>query len=444
MKQIYLCQPYSYGIEPEALESRKRACDGFEHIYPDSGEWDVFQTDIRSTMLCESFNLGVASAKNGQADYFGMIHSDMAAPAGWLPTQIKAMESVGADMIHAVARIKDDRGLSSTAYSNSLDPWSLKRRLTLKEINQLPDVFTLADIQRQIDPEAKVLLPNPGCMVMKCGKWFQNWRGFNTLSDVIRKEDGKYWTRSVSEDYVFGYWAAANGLKLAAVGPRLVPTQHVGRKLFNSATLEGFECDRDYFIATGKPPVGEGRWVFPAEVDGWLTMPEAKALTRLAYKKRVLEIGSYCGKSTICMAQVADNIVAVDPHDGRGTDRPRNTMMTMLANLARYQVGNVTVEMATSSDWAATYDGESFDLVFVDAAHDYDSVKADIDVAMRFVRPDGVIALHDYRKVPREHDGGWDPGVTQAVDEFVAANGFELEQAGTVAIVRAGVLQEAT
>lgn len=442
-KQIYLCQPWSYEIKPKAERSRKHACEGWESIYPESGDVDCFSTDIRSTMLCESFNLGVSSAKNGGANYFAMIHSDMVAPPGWLPTLIKAMDEADADMIHAAALIKDDRYLCNMAIAFSLDPWSRKRRLALKEVHQLPDVFTLADIQRHIDEKAVALLPNPGVMVMRMGQWFYDWEGFSTLSRVRLRDDGKYWSESISEDYVFGYWAAQQGLKIAVAGPRVCATAHIGEYEFSTQYPRGMECDRDYFISIGKPPVGDGRWVFPADVDGWLTMTEAKALTRLAHKNRVLEIGSYCGKSTICMAQVADEIVAVDPHDGRATDKPKDTLFEMLGNLAKYQVSNVTVEKATSADWIATYDGEPFDVVFIDGAHDYDSVRFDQYVAMKVVKPGGVIAFHDYRKMPREHDGGWDASVTQAVDEFVAENGFEMERAGTVAMVQVPALVNA-
>ena len=37
-------------------------------------------------------------------------------------------------------------------------------------------------------------------------------------------------------------------------------------------------------------------------VRGWLTQAEGDKLARLAEGKKVLEIGSYCGRSTIAMA----------------------------------------------------------------------------------------------------------------------------------------------
>lgn len=443
-KKIYLCQPWSYELKPKSQKTRQHACNNWQHIYPDT-DVDCFATDIRSSSLLEGFNSGVTAADNAGVDYFAMIHSDMTAPPGWLAHLIKGMDDYKLDMIHASACIKDERYLTNTAIAYSLDPWSLKRRISLKEAHALPDVYTIEDVRREIDPDALAILPNPGCMVMRVGQWFKDWEGFNTLSRKYTRPDGTKAAQTITEDWVFGYWAASQNppMRIGVAGPRLVTTGHIGEFEFSTQYPRGFECDRDYFIAIGKPPVGAGRWVFPGDVEGWLTMTEAKALTRLANGKRVLEIGSYCGKSTICMSQAAESVVAVDPHDGRATDKPRSTLFEMLGNLAKYQVSNVTVEKTTSADWIATYQGEPFDLVFIDGAHDYDSVRFDQYVALKVVKPGGVIAFHDYRKHPREHDGGWDPGVTQAVNEFVAENGFEMERAGTVAIVQVSALVNA-
>ncbi len=61
-----------------------------------------------------------------------------------------------------------------------------------------------------------------------------------------------------------------------------------------------------------------------------------------------------------------------------------------------------------------------YDLVFIDAAHDYESVKADIAAWWPLVRRGGILSGHDYN-TRRYH------GVNQAVDEFVAAQNLPLE-----------------
>jgi hypothetical protein len=53
-------------------------------------------------------------------------------------------------------------------------------------------------------------------------------------------------------------------------------------------------------------------WKFPTDVRGWLTPKEGETLAQLAEGKLVLEIGSYHGLSTICMAQTAKMVHAID------------------------------------------------------------------------------------------------------------------------------------
>jgi hypothetical protein len=63
----------------------------------------------------------------------------------------------------------------------------------------------------------------------------------------------------------------------------------------------------------------------------------------------------------------------------------------------------------------------SLDFVFIDADHSYEGCKADIQAWRPKVRPGGLLCGHDYRH-PTLH-----AGVTQAVDEYIAATGVELE-----------------
>lgn len=65
-----------------------------------------------------------------------------------------------------------------------------------------------------------------------------------------------------------------------------------------------------------------------------------------------------------------------------------------------------------SISWEASrlYKDESLDFVFIDAAHDYDSVRKDISAWFPKVKTGGTIAGHDYKT--SKH------GVKRAVDEF--------------------------
>ena len=70
------------------------------------------------------------------------------------------------------------------------------------------------------------------------------------------------------------------------------------------------------------------------------------------------------------------------------------------------------------------YEDKSIDFVFIDGAHDYKSVKADIDAWFPKVKIGGVIGGHDYKN-------GW-VGVDRAVDEFFVDKKFLVSRSSWV------------
>lgn len=72
-----------------------------------------------------------------------------------------------------------------------------------------------------------------------------------------------------------------------------------------------------------------------------------------------------------------------------------------------------------SWEGAKHYEDESLDFVFIDAAHDYESVKKDINAWYPKVKKTGVIAGHDY---------AWGEGVRQAVNEFFEPFDFSIQE----------------
>ena len=80
-----------------------------------------------------------------------------------------------------------------------------------------------------------------------------------------------------------------------------------------------------------------------------------------------------------------------------------------------------TIWRMTSVEAAARVDDHSFDFVYIDARHDYDSVKEDLEAWCAKVRPGGILAGHDYV------DGDLPQGefyVKSAVDEFFGERGI--------------------
>lgn len=136
---------------------------------------------------------------------------------------------------------------------------------------------------------------------------------------------------------------------------------------------------------------------FPVDVRGWLTEEEGAALAELAAGAVVLEIGSYEGRSTICMAQTAKVVHAVDWHCGDDDAGWGWTLPAFLDNLKQYGVReNVVVHVARTREIASVFRDRHFDLVFVDGNHEYLYVRDDLILARRVVKDGGVIAAHDW------------------------------------------------
>lgn len=132
-----------------------------------------------------------------------------------------------------------------------------------------------------------------------------------------------------------------------------------------------------------------------ASIGGWLGETEAAELRRLAVNANVLEIGSYRGRSTVVMAEVARLVVAVDHHEGDSGCRG-GTIAPFLANLEKHGVkGKVVPIIADSVSACAVLMSGQFDLAFIDGDHATESVIRDIRAARRLMRPGGVMAFHD-------------------------------------------------
>ncbi len=101
------------------------------------------------------------------------------------------------------------------------------------------------------------------------------------------------------------------------------------------------------------------------------------------------------------MAQSANSITCVDHFDGDpGIERQlgapcQNVLEEFLANVCQWELSS-KVHIRRGKTTEVELPSQFFDLVFLDGAHDYDSVVADLRVAAQAVKPGGVIALHDW------------------------------------------------
>lgn len=156
-------------------------------------------------------------------------------------------------------------------------------------------------------------------------------------------------------------------------------------------------------------------------------------------KCRVLEVGTWLGNTAIAMADAGAEVHCVDtwkgtPSDGMGIlaaaavcasgGSPDAVYDEFLKRIGdRYQK-SITPYRMESLVAAKACRWPKFDLIFLDADHAYEAVKADIEAWLPHLAEDGIICGHDY--------GITDfPGVVKAVDErFFKEEGGTLRRLG--------------
>lgn len=162
------------------------------------------------------------------------------------------------------------------------------------------------------------------------------------------------------------------------------------------------------------------------KVPGWMWLDELAWLAEQAHRhQRILEIGSWRGRSARAMADNTTGLVTcVDGFFGSPKDTP-NGMYPDMAETLRGKdpdwifnefmqnagfLPNVRVFRAPSPGAAELLKDEKFDFIFIDAGHDYESVKADILAWRPLLSEGGLFSGHDYSLCE---------GVQRAVDELV-------------------------
>jgi predicted O-methyltransferase YrrM len=134
---------------------------------------------------------------------------------------------------------------------------------------------------------------------------------------------------------------------------------------------------------------------FPFDVDGWLSEREGEALYRWAKAspQSHVELGTYKGRSAICIAQ-AGPLIAVDHLQGGPQGVPGEYAAELGENLARYGLSDqVQLAVGETDAVAGEVENGSVGFIFIDADHDH--AVADLEAWLPKLRQDSVIAFHD-------------------------------------------------
>jgi hypothetical protein len=157
------------------------------------------------------------------------------------------------------------------------------------------------------------------------------------------------------------------------------------------------------------------------EIEGWSDYNDQgellnELLKQSPTKLTIMEIGVFKGRMTMMWNEILElnnieyDYYAVDHFNGSDFNNPtwENFYETTLKNLKPI-LNKINLINNNSELEYINYKDEFFDIIYIDASHDYESIKRDIKLWYPKVKQNGFICGDDYIN-------GW-PGVIKAVNE---------------------------
>ena len=196
-------------------------------------------------------------------------------------------------------------------------------------------------------------------------------------------------------------------------------------------------------LYTECPYAGLDPAAYPDDLQGWGSdHPVLAAAIEKLRPKRIIEVGSWKGRSAINMARTVRalglqcEIVCVDTWLGSPEHWLRaapgwyeslamkngypQLFYTFMGNVVRHGFQDIITPLSMTSESAAfvlRHLKMSFDLAYVDAAHEYEPAKRDFVAYWDLLTDNGALIGDDYII--------W-PGVTQAANEFAMDRGLRI------------------
>jgi len=181
---------------------------------------------------------------------------------------------------------------------------------------------------------------------------------------------------------------------------------------------------------------------------------------------RVIEVGSWVGESALALhagfLSAGGTVYCVDSFEGAKTDwtgalagslEPAAVTNYFAQNVGELLNNGIQAIRGYSTDVADSMESQDADLVFLDASHDYRSVKADIEAWIRHVSPTGILCGHDYcdqfpgvQRAVKElfDDLGLTPNIIEGTTIWVLRMSDAHEQAQEVTDGRQATMEDAS
>ena len=148
-------------------------------------------------------------------------------------------------------------------------------------------------------------------------------------------------------------------------------------------------------------------------VPGWMSPGQEKCLfdlvKSLPNRARVLELGCFLGRSTVAMAFACQHsqrhIYSIDTFKGNDDDfvsgqsdvywEGNDFLNTFMNHLDRNDLLSYVTPLRGWTTEVAKHWTADVDMLFIDAGHTYEAVLKDVELYYDFVKPGGIVALHD-------------------------------------------------
>lgn len=222
----------------------------------------------------------------------------------------------------------------------------------------------------------------------------------------------------VSEDWMFCDRARSLGYKVYA----------------DSRIVLGHEGSKVYRFAAGQVAKVDAPTSW-RDIHGWFDFQDVyrQIVNEIPDGGRFVEVGCWLGRSIAAFHEFAKEagkrieLHVVDTFEGEPSNGEHaailqqhggNVRKAFEENMRAAGVnGELTVHAMDSATAGVNFENNSCDAVFIDAAHDYESVIEDIAAWMCCVKPGGILAGHDYRDYPE---------VRKAVNDLLGEKNVEV------------------
>lgn len=329
--------------------------------------------------------------------------------------------------------------------AHALKQFNLDDVVMISDVDEIPNKQMIGEVVRNLSAEMPAIAMIQDMFYYNLNqKQVAPWAGTVITSNLLVQQRNPQWFRTkrnalpgaANGGWHLSYWGGVDNIrtKLESFAHQEHNTDEIkdsieqrivaGEDLFGRKDNLFIPTDRHTlpqdFLAIFDHTPARGIPHYYETVEGFFRPDDVafykKIINYFAGPAHFVEIGSYKGRSSSFMAVEIANLGkdiqfdCVDTWEGseehqagqefEDQDVVDNRMYNVfLDNMSPVQ-GYYTPVRMTSLEAAATYADASLDFVFIDAAHDYDSVRADILAWDPKVKEGGIISGHDYPHPP--------------------------------------------